>query len=43
MILKESRVNLGHEEVRTGRKDRAVSFEIMKRGLLASSGKKKAS
>lgn len=39
MILKESRVNLGHEEVRTGRKDRAVSFEIMKRGLLASAKK----
>ena len=42
MILKESRVNLGHEEVRTGRKDRAVSFDIMKRGLLSSSDKKNA-
>jgi AcrR family transcriptional regulator len=34
MILRESRINLGHEEVRTGRKDRSLSFEIIKRGLL---------
>ena len=42
MILKESRVNLGHEAVRTGRTARAVSFDIMKRGLLSSSDKKNA-
>jgi AcrR family transcriptional regulator len=36
MILRDSRINLGHEEVRTGRRDRAAVFETLKRGLLAS-------
>ena len=40
MILRDSRINLGHEEVRTGKRNRAAVFETLKRGLLASSGEK---
>ena len=40
MILRDSRINLGHEEVRTGKRNRAAAFETLKRGLLASSGDK---
>jgi AcrR family transcriptional regulator len=38
MILRDSRINLGHEEVRTGKRNRAAVFETLKRGLLASNG-----
>lgn len=34
MVLRDSRVNLGHEEVRSGPKDRARAFDILKRGLI---------
>lgn len=34
MILRESRINLGHEDIRTGSKDRMAAFEIMKKGFL---------
>jgi AcrR family transcriptional regulator len=36
MILRESRINLGHEDIRTGSKDRMAAFEIMKRGFLST-------
>jgi AcrR family transcriptional regulator len=38
MILRDSRINLGHEEVRTAKRNRAAVFETLKRGLLASNG-----
>jgi AcrR family transcriptional regulator len=38
MILRDSRINLGHEEVRTGKRNRAAVFETLKRGLLAPNG-----
>jgi len=38
MILRDSRINLGHEEVRTARRDRAAVFETLKRGLLPVGG-----
>jgi hypothetical protein len=40
MILRDSRINLGHEEVRTAKRDRAAVFETLKRGLLAADGNK---
>jgi len=40
MILRDSRISLGHEEVRTGKRDRAAAFATLKRGLLSSSGEK---
>lgn len=40
MILRDSRINLGHEEVRTSKRDRAAVFETFKRGLLASNEEK---
>jgi hypothetical protein len=39
MILRDFRINLGHEEVRTTKRDRAAVFETLKQGLLASGGK----
>ena len=39
MVLRESRINLGHENIRTGRKDRSAAFEILKRGFLADAGR----
>jgi AcrR family transcriptional regulator len=41
MILRESRINLGHEDVRTGSKDRVAAFEIMKKGLTSSIGERR--
>lgn len=46
MILRDSRINLGYEKVRTGKRDRSAAFEAFKHGLLAnpekrSSGKSK--
>jgi len=38
MILRDSRINHGHEEVRTGKRNRAAVFETLKRGLLAPNG-----
>jgi AcrR family transcriptional regulator len=40
MILRDSRINLGHEEVRTAKRNRAAVFETLKRGLLAPNGEK---
>ncbi|MBT4520354.1 MAG: TetR/AcrR family transcriptional regulator [Halieaceae bacterium] len=40
MILRDSRINLGHEEVRTAKRDRAATFETLKCGLLATAGEK---
>jgi AcrR family transcriptional regulator len=40
MILRDSRINLGHAEVRTAKRDRAAVFETLKRGLLAAGGEK---
>lgn len=34
MVLRESRINLGYENVRTGARDRAAAFEILKTGLI---------
>ncbi|MCB1686372.1 MAG: helix-turn-helix domain-containing protein [Pseudomonadales bacterium] len=36
MVLKQSRNNLNHEEVRSGVQDRAASLSILKRGLLSA-------
>jgi AcrR family transcriptional regulator len=36
MILRGSRINLGHEDIRTGSKDRAAAFEILKHGFLST-------
>jgi len=38
MILRDSRIYLGHEEVRTGKRNRAAVFETLTRGLLAPNG-----
>ena len=35
MILRDSRVNLGHEEIRSGARDRATAFGIMKEGFMS--------
>ncbi|MDP6376183.1 MAG: helix-turn-helix domain-containing protein [Pseudomonadales bacterium] len=35
MILRGSRVNLGHEDIRTGLKDRTAAFQFLKRGFLS--------
>ena len=39
MVLRDFRINLGHEEVRTAKRDRAAVFETLKQGLLSSGGK----
>lgn len=36
MVLRESRINLGREEMRTARKDRSSSFQIIKKGFLSA-------
>jgi AcrR family transcriptional regulator len=36
MVLRESRVNLGHGEVRGSKQDRATSFEWLKNGILTN-------
>ena len=41
MILRESRINLGHETVRTGSRDRKASFEIIKQGFLPNATQRK--
>ena len=40
MVLRESRINLGHDNIRTGSKDRTAAFQIMKRGLLPPTEKR---
>ena len=37
MILRDSRINLGHEEVRTEKRDRTAVFETIKYGLVVAS------
>lgn len=36
MVLRDSRINLGHKQVRVAKRDRAAAFDILKRGLLAT-------
>ena len=40
MVLRDFRVNLGHEEVRTTKRDRVAVFATLKQGLLTSNGGK---
>lgn len=36
MVLRDSRINLGHEDIRTRPRDRTAAFEIIKKGFMSA-------